>query len=189
MAYQPPVRDWWGAESDLDQLEELLAGRGLDAELAYLRDRWSQVLGEWPVERVEALPQGWVLFDYHGRNMIFDGDKMVGLFDVDEIERGPLVFDVARAAHKFGREGRDSLSIRPDAARLFIDAYDAVRTLSAEEREALPVMFAMDYPPVARYYRHARERLGEDIEAWMRREVAAMRALHAQMDAVRSPVT
>jgi Ser/Thr protein kinase RdoA (MazF antagonist) len=103
------------------------------------------------------------------------------LFDFDELERGPLVFDVARGVHMFGREARGSFRIRPEVARLFIAAYARGRALSHEERAALPVMVAMHFPPNALYHRYCQQQRGEDIEARLRREVGMMRGLSAEM--------
>jgi hypothetical protein len=159
--YQPPIRDWWvSAEENLQALEGMFAGVAVQEELAYLREWWRWVLAEWPLGRLDALPVGWVYGDYHGRNMVFVGDKL-------------------RGVHMFGREARDSLRIRPEVARLFIEAY--ARALSREERPALPVMVAMHFPPDARYYCYCQRQRGEYIEARLRREVGIMRGLRAEM--------
>jgi Ser/Thr protein kinase RdoA (MazF antagonist) len=182
LEYQPPIRDWWmSAEENLQALEEMFAGVAVQDELTYLREWWRWVLAEWPLARLDVLPVGWAYGDYHGRNMVFVGDELRGLFDFDELERGPLVFDVARGVHMFGREARGSLRIRPEVARLFIAAYARDRALSREERAALPVMVAMYFPPDARYHRYCQQQRGEDIEARLRREVGIMRALRAEM--------
>jgi Ser/Thr protein kinase RdoA (MazF antagonist) len=139
------------------------------------------VLAEWPLARLDALPVGRVHGDYHGRNMVFVGDELRGLFDFDDLERGPLVFDVARGVHMFGREARGSFRIRPEVARLFIAAYARGRALNHEERDALPVMVAMQFPPHVRYHCYCQQRRGEGIEARLRREVGIMRALRAEM--------
>lgn len=170
--YQPPIRNWWvSAEENLQTLEVMFAGVAVQDELAYLREWWRWVLTEWPLARLDALPVGWVYGDYHGRNMVFVGDELRGLFDFDDLERGPLVFDVARG----------SFRIRPEVARLFIEAYARGRALSREERAALPVMVAMHFPPNACYHRYCQQRRGEDLAARLRREVGIMHALRAEM--------
>jgi Ser/Thr protein kinase RdoA (MazF antagonist) len=182
LEYQPPIRDWWvSAEENLQVLEEMFTGVAVQDELAYLREWWRWVLAEWPLVRLDALPVGWVYGDYHGRNMVFVGDELRGLFDFDDLERGPLVFDVARGVHMFGREARGSFRIRPEVARLFIEAYACGRALTQEECTALPVMVAMYFPPNACYHRYCQQRRGEDIEARLRWEVGIMRALRAEM--------
>ena len=182
LEYQPPIRDWWlNAEKNLDVLEKIFAGAGVRTELSYLREWWRWVLAVWPLERLDALPKGRVYGDYHGRNMVFVGDELRGLFDFDDVEWGPLVFDVARGVHMFGREARGSLRIRPEVGRLFIEEYSRSRAISREERAAIPMMTAMYFPPEPRYHEYCRRQRGEDIDARLRREVATMRALRSEM--------
>ena len=183
--YQEPYRQWWAcADENLHELEKMYAGLPVQGELSYVRDYWTRVLAEWPVARLDALPVGWLYGDYHGRNMVFVDDELRGLFDFDDIERGPLVYDVARGVHMFAREKRGSHTIRPDIARAFIGAYAGSHALSDEERAALPMMVAMSFPPNAAYHRYCREKRGEDLVARLRREVASMRWLHAEMDRI-----
>ena len=185
--YQEPYRDWWaGADENLQELEEIYAGLPVQDELSYVREWWARVLAEWPLARLDALPVGWVYGDYHGRNMVFVDDELRGLFDFDDIERGPLVYDIAQGVHMFARQKRGSRTIRPDVARAFIKAYAQGRALSDEERAALPMMVAMSFPPNAAYHRYCRDRRGEDLVTRLRREVARMRWLSAEMDRIGS---
>lgn len=185
LAYQEPYRDWWaGAEENLQELEQIYAGLPVQDELSYVREWWARVLTDWPVARLDALPAGWVYGDYHGRNMVFVDDELRGLFDFDDIERGPLVYDVAQGVHMFAREKRGSHTIRTGVARAFIEAYAHGRALSDEERAALPMMVTMSFPPNAAYHRYCRDRRGEDLPARLRREVARMRWLSAEMDRI-----
>ena len=183
--YQGPYRDWWaGAEENLHDLEEMYAGLPVQDELSYVREWWARVLTEWPLARLDALPVGWVYGDYHGRNMVFVGNELRGLFDFDDIERGPLIYDVAQGVHMFAREKRGSHTIRTGVARAFIVAYAPSRTLSDEERAALLMMVAMSFPPNAAYHRYCREKRGEDLVARLRREVVRMRWLRAEMERI-----
>jgi homoserine kinase type II len=161
-----------------------MAGAEARDALRYLSGWWASVLKEWPVERLDALPSGWLHGDYHGRNMTFDGDQVAGVFDFDDVDRGPYVFDLAAGLVKFGREARSSLRIRGDFARRFVDGYDAVRPISRGERAALPVMAAMGFPPHPRNYRYWRDRRGIDIGHRFVREVAAIRTLRAEMERI-----
>ncbi|MGH2362169.1 MAG: phosphotransferase enzyme family protein [bacterium] len=105
VGYAPPIREWGiDTEDDFQVLKGLFAESAFDEELAYVWDWWQSVLAEWPLRRVDALPIGWVHGDYHGRNMVFVEDEMRALFDFDDLNRGPLVFDVARGVHMFGRD-------------------------------------------------------------------------------------
>ncbi|MEX1253131.1 MAG: phosphotransferase [Dehalococcoidia bacterium] len=185
LRYQQPIREWWAtAAENQAQLEEMYAGQGVEDELGHLRERWRQLLAEWPLARVDALPVGWVHGDYHGRNVVFAGDGIRAVFDFDDMERGPIIYDVAIAAQRFGREGRGLVSIRPEVGRLFVREYSRVRTLTDEEREALPTMVSISFPPNAAYHRYCREHRGEDIVARLRLEVMIMRTLEAEVDRI-----
>jgi Ser/Thr protein kinase RdoA (MazF antagonist) len=185
LEYQPLIREWWKDACDnLRELEGMFAGEPVEEELSYLHEWWRDVLAEWPLGRLDALPVGWVYGDYHGRNMTFAGDEMRGLFDFDDVDRGPMVYDVARGVHMFGREARGSLRIRPEPALLFIEEYARNRSLSDEERLAIPMMVAMNFPPNPSYHRYCRDRRGEDIADRLRREVASMRGLRAEMERI-----
>lgn len=180
--YGPPVREWWaGCEENLRALEEMYAGEDVQDELSYLRATWQSRRSEWPLSRLDRLPVGWVHSDYHGLNTVFRGVELCGLFDFDDVNRGPLVYDVARGVHMFGREHRGARTIRLEVANLFVEEYGRGRALSTEEREALPMMVALPYPPQASYHRYCKERFGEDIVARLRREVAATRWLGEEM--------
>jgi homoserine kinase type II len=180
--YKTPIRHcWMNAEDDLRELDALFAATARE-ELDWLATWWRSVLAEWPLARLDALPSGWLHGDYHGRNLIFDGDRAIGVFDFDDVDRGPYVFDLAGGFVKFGREGRGSTTLRPDFARTFVGGYDSLRPLSLEERAALPVMAAMGYPPNPKHYRYWRDRHSESIVHRFRREVATIRTLHAQLE-------
>lgn len=186
--YGPPIREWWTrCEENLKELEDMYAGEAVGDELADLRTWWQSMLSEWPLSRLDGLRVGWVHSDYHGMNIAFRGDQLCGLFDFDDVNRGPLVYDVARGVQMFGREHRGAQRIRRDAANLFVEEYARGRALSAEEREALPMMVALPYPPQASYHRYCKERFGEDIVARLRREIARIRALREEMARIGNP--
>lgn len=178
----PDVRRWWThGEEDLAALEAMFRDGGVGEEMAFLRAWRAGVLCEWPLERLDALPAGWMHSDFHGRNMVFAGDELRGLFDFDPLHRGPFVEDVAHALFMFAREFRGSSRIRPDAARLFLDAYAATRPLSQEERAAIPMMAVLAWAPIAPYHALI-SRDGEDALAWFRHYVQLMRDLQPEME-------
>ena len=182
LLHRPSIRDCWAnSEADVAGLRELFAGAAVDDELAYLEAWWRVVRQEWPLERLDALPHGLVHGDFHGRNLAYTDEGLVGIFDFDDVEHGPLVHDLAGSTYKFGRESRFSPPLRPDVVNAFLAAYSAVRPLTAEERAALPVMMAMSYPPNPRYYCYYRDHHGTNIVNRLRREVGVMRMLRADV--------
>ncbi len=164
------------------RLRELFAGKGFDEELGFF-NRWRRnASATWPRERLEALPQAWLHCDYHGRNMVFQGDELAGVFDFDYVMRGPRTFDVARGIVKFAREQRGSTTLREDFCRAFLDGYESLQPLSEEEREALPFMAVLNRVPDATFYA---TRWAEADDPGMgkrlQHDVRRMRALQAEM--------
>jgi Ser/Thr protein kinase RdoA (MazF antagonist) len=138
-----------------------------------------------PLSVFDSLPAGWVHGDYHGRNMVFVGSDMRGLFDFDPLNRGRLLEDVAAAVFRFARERRGSLTLRPDVARVFLDEYDAVRPLTAAERGLLPEFGELGWIERAHYYRIL-QRDGDDWTGHMRLYCGVMRTVRSELERLRS---
>lgn len=188
--HKVPIRYCWAnAKQDLLELAELLEGDAVEEDLSYLSGWWEHVLSEWSLDRLDALPSGWLHGDFHGRNLAFDGDHVAGLFDFDDVDTGPYVYDLAAGLLKFGREARGSVTIRPEFARRFIEGYETLRPISREERAALRVMVAMGYPPNPRNYRYWRDQRGEAIERRFHRDIANIRTLRAEMERIGPLIT
>ena len=181
--YRPFRERWTHAYQDQSELQELFSGIEISKELALLRERDSRVLSEWPLERFDGLPVGWTHGDYHGRNLVFEGDKLKALLDFDEVSREPYAWDIANAVYMFGREARGSFNIRPDVARHFLDVYGIYHSLTGEERSAIPMILSMKFPDDIDYYRHCKS-MGEDIEDRLRREIRMMQSLREAMAAL-----
>lgn len=180
----PTGRRWWiAADEEFAALEEVV---GVEApkEMAWLRAWQARLVESLSLDRYDALPSGWVHNDFHGRNMVFVGDELRGLFDFDPVMRGPFAWDVGHAVFLFAREFRGSTHIRSDAARTFLEAYDGVRPMSDEERKALPLLLACRRAPSAPYQRMLR-RDGEDSLASFRHYVALMRELETEGERLR----
>ena len=115
------LRRWWThGEEDLLELREMFQHIDCVEEFAFLRDWHARILRACPLESLERLPTGWVHADYHGRNILFVGDALVGLFDFDTLGQEILAVDLSFSLFMFGRESRPSRHIRPDAARRFL---------------------------------------------------------------------
>ena len=170
-----------GEEHD-EQLREFFAGGGYEEELDFFSE-WRRGAAEaWPRERLAVLPHAWLHCDYHGRNMVFQGDQLAGLFDFDFVTSGPRTFDVARGLFNFGREGRRSIVLRAEFCRAFLEGYESVEQLSEEEREALPFMAALNWVPDASFYAARRLEAGDPSAGnRLRLDVGMMRAMQAEM--------
>jgi homoserine kinase type II len=179
--YKAPLLDCWvDPMRDVDALADLLEGRAQDKVMA-LREWWRTTVREWPHDRISGLPSGWVRGDFHGRNIVYRGDRIAGVFDFDDVDRGPYAFDLAVGMFRFGRAGRGMLVMRPPFVRAFLDGYESLRPITSEERAALPVLLAMRYPPHPQHYAYWRDERGEDIEERFATEVDAIRSRHAQV--------
>lgn len=175
----PDVRRWWTeGEGELTRLEEMFRGLGVEGELAWLRQWRSELVREWPLATLDALPVCWVHGDYHGRNTVFAGDRLAGLFDFDVVHRGFRVEDVAHGVFAFGRERRGAERIRPEAARLFLREYRREMPLTDAERRAIPMMAVLVLARTSARYA-LRQRDGEDPVRIFRAHVRLMRALSA----------
>ena len=188
LLHRPSIRECWNnAEADLRGLREMFEGVSVQEELHYLEEWWLCTLKTWPIERLDALPQGLVHGDFHGRNLAYSDGEIVGVFDYDDVERGPYVLDLARSLYKFGRESRFVPRLRAEVVQAFFNEYSRARPLTSEEHRALPLLIAMNYPPNPRYYRYYREHHGTNIEARFRREVGLMRTLTDEVARIGAP--
>lgn len=169
--------DWWSnGGAEIGELAAMFDGRGVDEDIAFLRAWYSEATDAWPATRVERLPRGWIHGDWHGRNMVFLGDEVTGVFDFDPTRRGVTVEDVARAVFMFGRESRPSRHVRLDVAQMFMEAYRRKRPLTAEELRAIPFVMIAHWAPTVGYWRML-ERDGEDSAAYLHHTVDLMRDL------------
>lgn len=173
------ARLWWTqGDRELGQIGARYSG--LDVELAHLR-RWSEeTFRTWPLERLDALPGGIVHLDWHGRNMVFVEHRVVGVFDFDGLSRGFLAEDVAYGMLMFGRGKRGSLDIRMDASRTFLHAYEDLRSLSAEERAAIPMFLTSPGAPIYTWMVML-ERIGLDPVRHLAAKVAQLLKLRGDL--------
>jgi Ser/Thr protein kinase RdoA (MazF antagonist) len=172
-------RDSMVTDEHEERLRQLHPGPDLADELAYF-SHWRRAAAQaWPAERLAALPQAWLHCDYHGRNMVFQGDTVAGLFDFDFVARGPRTYDVGRAVFNFGREYRGSLTLREEFCRAFLEG---LGPLTDEERRSLPFMAVLNWVPDAAFDA-ARQREPGDAGApsRLRFAVRQMRAIQAEM--------
>lgn len=103
----------------------------------------------FPDSRYHALPKLVVHGDYHPGNLKFAGSDVCGVFDLDWATVQPRVLDLADGVFLFAGEretdihAADIISLTqtwtPSAerARLFLDAYRQIETITEEERAVL----------------------------------------------------
>lgn len=109
---------------------------GIDPELPGLVRRELAYLGtHWP----EHLPRSVIHADLFPDNVLMMGGQVSGLIDFYFACNDVTAYDLAvtHAAWCFDNDGR---GFREDVGAALVEGYESVRPLSAEEREALPVL-------------------------------------------------
>ncbi len=99
----------------------------MQAELAHLERAWPR-----------SLPQGVIHADLFPDNVFFLGNKLSGLIDFYFACTDALAYDVAICLNAWCFESDHSYNVTK--GRSLLQAYAAVRPLSDEEREALPLL-------------------------------------------------
>lgn len=163
----------------------MFSNQGVDEELSRCRQWWDKLIQDLPLTVLDRLPSGWIHRDYHGRNMLFSGDNLCGLFDFDELTLGPLAFDIAFGLHMFGREFRGSRKIRPEFAYSFFGEYSNIRPVTRDEIEAIPSLLLFAYLPQAAYF-VSHESDGDDVREMLIRGVTVLPEVEAEGKQLRS---
>lgn len=96
----------------------------------------------WMAETLGAVDYGalrkqFVWGDFHGRNLKFRGERIVGLFDFDVVRWESPAYDVGSGVFMFCRRSRTDPTLRPDAVTRLIRSYTRNRALSAPEARAI----------------------------------------------------
>ncbi len=110
---------------------------------------------EFPDAAYAALPHCIIHGDYHPANVLFDGSRLAGIFDLDWVSRQPRVRDLSDGIYYFAGQrtgaldGADIYSLTRGIqydiprARLFLDAYRQRRDdVTEAELRALPLVAA-----------------------------------------------
>ena len=88
----------------------------------------------WP----RSLPTGLIHADYFPDNVFFEGGRFAGTIDFYFACRDAFAYDLAVALNAWCFEIDGGFNVT--AARAFVEGYERRRTLSAEERAALPIL-------------------------------------------------
>ena len=107
---------------------------------------------DFPDSLYASLPHCIIHGDYHPANVLFRGNRLAGIFDLDWVSRQPRLRDLSDGIYYFAgrREGRlDGSDIRSltrglqydiPRARSFLDAYRARRPVAEDELRVLPLV-------------------------------------------------
>lgn len=178
----PDVRRWWlEGDREISRLGDFFAGALVGEELNFLREWHEDLIDTWKLSDIDGLQTTLIHGDYHGRNMVFVGARLAGVFDFDVVHRGFRVEDVAMALYTLGRKHHGSDEVRLDAVREFAAEYPT----SERERSMIPMMMVLIHARRASRYA-LRQRGGEDAAHALRRHVRRMRALQRQVSGIES---
>ena len=87
-------------------------------------------------------PKGFIHSDLFRDNTLFDGDELKGILDFYELNKDEWLFDIAITLNDFCTE-YPSITLNEDKAVAFLNAYESVRPLTADEKACLELYLAM----------------------------------------------
>jgi aminoglycoside phosphotransferase (APT) family kinase protein len=103
-------------------------------------------------QELSTLPRTLTHGDFHGSNLLFAGDVVVGLLDLDAVDVAPRAADVAYAVLMMARKGRGRFDLRKSAFEIFLQGYDqGPRPLEPSERRLLAPLMLLSQLPEAGY--------------------------------------
>lgn len=123
--------DGWGAllEATVDRADEVRPGLAAD-----ISEEFGHLMDAWPTN----LPWGVIHADLFPDNVFFVGEQLSGVIDFYFACNDALAYDLAICMNAWCFERDNSLNITK--ARALLASYESVRPLTAEEREALPIL-------------------------------------------------
>ncbi len=123
--------DGWGAllEATVDRADEVRPGLADD-----ISTEFGHLMEAWP----KNLPRGVIHADLFPDNVFFIGEELSGVIDFYFACNDALAYDLAICMNAWCFERDNSLNITK--ARALLASYETVRPLTAEERDALPIL-------------------------------------------------
>ena len=113
-------------------------------------------------------PRGFIHSDLFRDNTLFEGDQLNGILDFYELNKDEFLFDIAITLNDFCTNYPD-VTLNEEKAIAFLNAYETVRPLTADEKACLELYLAM---AAGRFWmmrlqvaqkNAAQGRIGEDI--------------------------
>ena len=87
-------------------------------------------------------PKGFIHSDLFRDNTLFEGDELKGILDFYELNKDELLFDIAITLNDFCTEYPE-VTLNEARAVAFLNAYETVRPLTADEKSCLELYLAM----------------------------------------------
>ncbi|TQL77900.1 homoserine kinase [Stackebrandtia endophytica] len=111
-------------------------------------DTWTACVTDFLDRRHDALsdlsdlPTGPLHHDLHRQNLLVRDGEIVAVLDFDELNRGPLLIDLARTLFYLAVE-RPDRRLPVEAANAIVAGYQRARMLTPAERDLLPACFEL----------------------------------------------
>jgi len=173
-----PPYSGWADNGEMLLQESLRDGTRLglssdDATFALKTQRWmAQTLS---AADYEELPKLFIWGDFHGRNMKFRDEQIVGLFDFDVVRWETPAYDLGSGAFMFCRRSRSDPTIRLDAVDRLVRAYALERPVGQPEAvAALPLLI---YRYITDLYLPDPLPPGSDVSTQARKAIRILRAV------------
>ena len=87
-------------------------------------------------------PKGFIHSDLFRDNTLFEGNQLKGILDFYELNKDEFLFDIAITLNDFCTE-YPSVHLNEDKAIAFLNAYERIRPLTADEKSCLELYLAM----------------------------------------------
>ncbi|WP_353144473.1 homoserine kinase [Acinetobacter pragensis] len=87
-------------------------------------------------------PKGFIHSDLFRDNTLFEGEELKGILDFYELNKDELLFDIAITLNDFCTEYPE-VTLNEARAVAFLNAYETVRPLTADEKSCLELYLAM----------------------------------------------
>lgn len=87
-------------------------------------------------------PKGFIHSDLFRDNTLFEGDELKGILDFYELNKDELLFDIAITLNDFCTDYPE-VTLNEARAVAFLNAYETVRPLTADEKSCLELYLAM----------------------------------------------
>ena len=87
-------------------------------------------------------PKGFIHSDLFRDNTLFEGDALQGILDFYELNKDELLFDIAITLNDFCTD-YPAVTLNEEKAVAFLNAYESVRPLTADEKACLELYLAM----------------------------------------------
>ncbi|MQM26739.1 phosphotransferase enzyme family protein [Glycomyces albidus] len=140
------TRDWTDERIPvIDRRDILRQATASDVKLAGARFWRSETRGflernAEDLDLLDRLPSGPLHHDLHRRNLLVDGEEIIAVLDFDELNRGPLILDLARWFHYTALE-QDDMRLPAGLAEAATSGYQSIRPLTDAELRLLPLAF------------------------------------------------